>query len=167
MERSDLGSPFGRAGCPVWGRLRGSGVPMDASQSSNGVPSQSACSADSSPKGRAKGAAAPVRFQMLRPGRGGSYPPVGGCFAAVDCLFPADPATKENPGGFLRLSGGSCPGWLRGVPQPSEIDCGDYLTSGPAETRALPASLPVYLTKFLAKRLARSAALVSQSATLA
>ena len=30
-------------------------------QSSNGVPSQSACSADSSPKGRAKGAAAPVR----------------------------------------------------------------------------------------------------------
>ena len=30
-------------------------------QPSNGVPSQSACSADSSPKGRAKGAAAPVR----------------------------------------------------------------------------------------------------------
>ena len=56
MERSDLGSPFGRAGCPGRGRLRGSRVPMDASQPSNGVPSQSACSADSSPKGRAKGA---------------------------------------------------------------------------------------------------------------
>ena len=53
-ERSDLGSPFGRADCPVWGSLRGSHVPMDASQPSNGVPSQSACSADSSPIGRAK-----------------------------------------------------------------------------------------------------------------
>ena len=30
MERSDLGSPFGRAGCPVRGSLRGSHVPIYA-----------------------------------------------------------------------------------------------------------------------------------------
>ena len=42
-----------------------------------------------------------------------------------------------------------------------------YLLSGPAATRALPASLPVYFTKFLVKRAARSAALASQSATFA
>ena len=40
--------------------------------------------------------------------------------------------------------------------------CGDY-SCGPAETSALPASLPVYLTKFLTKRDARSLALVSHS----
>ena len=60
-ERSDLGSPFGRAGCPVRGSLRGSHVAITRFQTANGVPSQSACSADSSPIGRAKGAAAPVR----------------------------------------------------------------------------------------------------------
>ena len=55
-ERSDLGSPFGRAGCPVWGlpgRVRRSDTRF---QPSTWAPSQSACSADSSPKGRAKGA---------------------------------------------------------------------------------------------------------------
>ena len=30
MERSDLGSPYGRAGCPVRGSLRGSHVPIYA-----------------------------------------------------------------------------------------------------------------------------------------
>ncbi len=55
-ERSDLGSPFGRAGCPARGSLRGSGVTITRFQTANVVPSQSACSADSSPKGRAKGA---------------------------------------------------------------------------------------------------------------
>lgn len=40
----------------------------------------------------------------------------------------------------------------------------DY-ASGPAFTRALPASLPVYLTKFLTKRPARSFAFASQSPT--
>ena len=55
-ERSDLGSPFGRAGCPARGSLRGSHVTITRFQTSNVVPSQSACSADSSPKGRAKGA---------------------------------------------------------------------------------------------------------------
>ena len=70
-ERSDLGSPFGRAGCPVRGSLRGSHVPIGAAQPSNGVPSQSACSADSSPKGRAKGAvsasAINSSFEVLHP----------------------------------------------------------------------------------------------------
>ena len=42
----------------------------------------------------------------------------------------------------------------------------DY-SLGPASTRALPASLPSYLTKFLTNRPARSLALVSQSSTLA
>jgi len=39
--------------------------------------------------------------------------------------------------------------------------------SGPAATRALPASLPVYLVKFFTKREARSFALVSHSVTSA
>ena len=167
MERSDLGSPFGRAGCPVRGSLRGSGVPMDASQSSNGVPSQSACSADSSPKGRAKGAAAPVRSQMLRPGRGGSYPPVGGASPLSIVSFRQILPQKKTQGassGFAEEAALDGCGGSR-----SHHRCGlrNYLTSGPAETRALPASLPVYLAKFFTKRLARSAALVSQSATLA
>ena len=38
---------------------------------------------------------------------------------------------------------------------------------GPASTRALPASLPVYLTKFLMNRPARSSAFFSHSATSA
>ncbi len=38
---------------------------------------------------------------------------------------------------------------------------------GPAATRALPASLPVYLTKFLMKRPARSSALAFHTATSA
>ena len=42
----------------------------------------------------------------------------------------------------------------------------DY-SLGPASTRALPASLPVYLTKFLMNRPARSLALVSHSDTSA
>ena len=42
----------------------------------------------------------------------------------------------------------------------------DY-SLGPASTRALPASLPSYLTKFLTNRPARSLALVSHSSTLA
>ena len=42
----------------------------------------------------------------------------------------------------------------------------DY-SLGPASTRALPASLPVYLTKFLMNRPARSLALVSQTLTSA
>ena len=41
----------------------------------------------------------------------------------------------------------------------------DY-SLGPASTRALPASLPSYLTKFLTNRPARSLALVSHSSTL-
>ena len=53
------------------------------------------------------------------------------------------------------------------IPQPSLNRMRKNYTSGPAATRALPASLPVYLAKFFTKRLARSAALVSQSATLA
>ena len=38
---------------------------------------------------------------------------------------------------------------------------------GPAATRALPASLPVYFTKFLVKRAARSFAFTSHSAASA
>ena len=82
-ERSALGSPFGRAGCPVRGSLRGSHVPIGAAQPSNGVPSQSACSADSSPIGRAKGAVSagahrPVtqekkEYLMISPGFGACY----------------------------------------------------------------------------------------------
>ena len=60
VERSDLGSPFGRAVCPVWGRLRGRRT-IEMHLFPTTVPSQSACSADSSPKGRAKGTAAPVQ----------------------------------------------------------------------------------------------------------
>ncbi len=43
----------------------------------------------------------------------------------------------------------------------------DYSALGPAATRALPASLPVYLTKFFSNRPARSRALVSQALTSA
>ena len=60
VERSDLGSPYGRAGCPERGSLRGCRT-IEIHLFLTAVPSQSACSADSSPKGRAKGAAAPVR----------------------------------------------------------------------------------------------------------
>ena len=59
-ERSDLGSPYGRAGCPCGAYLRGCRT-IEMHLFPTAVPSQSACSADSSPKGRAKGAAAPVR----------------------------------------------------------------------------------------------------------
>ena len=58
-ERSDLGSPYGGAGCPARGRLRGQHMNFGY-HFLTAVPSQSACSADSSPKGRAKGAPAPV-----------------------------------------------------------------------------------------------------------
>ena len=43
----------------------------------------------------------------------------------------------------------------------------NYSALGPAATNALPASLPVYLVKFLTKRFARSFALASHSATSA
>ena len=47
------------------------------------------------------------------------------------------------------------------------VNCAADYSLGPASTRALPASLPSYLTKFLTNRPARSLALVSQSSTLA
>ena len=55
-SEATLALPLGELAAPPRGRLRGSRVPIDAAQFSNGVPSQSACSADSSPKGRAKSA---------------------------------------------------------------------------------------------------------------
>ena len=42
-----------------------------------------------------------------------------------------------------------------------------YYSWGPAATRALPSSLPVYLVKFLMKRADRSLALVSHSSAFA
>ena len=56
--------------------------------------------------------------------------------------------------------------YAQGAKGRSFIDARDY-SLGPASTRALPASLPVYLAKFLTKRPARSFALVSHSATSA
>ena len=56
MEKAQQKLDFFDSLClPHRGRLRGSHVPMRRSEPSNAVPSQSACSADSSPKGRAKG----------------------------------------------------------------------------------------------------------------
>ena len=55
---------------PLWGSLRGSHVTITQFQTSNGAPSQSACSADSSPIGRAKGAvsaSANCRFSHSQP----------------------------------------------------------------------------------------------------
>ena len=59
-SEATLALPLGELAAPLGQTER---VPRSNTrfQSSNGVPSQSACSADSSPIGRAKGAAAPVR----------------------------------------------------------------------------------------------------------
>ena len=90
-----LGSPSGGAGCPVRGRLRGQYIDFFCYYLT-AAPSQSACSADSSPKGRAKGHCriCPSNYNLP------------GSIRIENCRF--SPGVGENRQGFHMIICGIC-----------------------------------------------------------
>ena len=112
---------------PHRGRLRGSRTQFSAPNLQLRYPLSQPVRLTALPKGEPR--ALPrqcdkLQFSDVTPWQGRIVFSPAGCFAAVDYLFPADPAIKENPGGFPQKRR-KRPWMAAGVPAAiTDADCG-------------------------------------------